>query len=319
MRERVIYSIPSLYRDDFRVKAYLFGQGEKALCIVGSMRGNEYQQLFIASRMVQRLKELEEQGELMDGVEIMVIPSVNPSSMNVGKRFWATDNTDINRMFPGYDLGETTQRIAAGVFQVVNQYRSGIQLASYYMPGNFSPHVRMMRTGFENLDKARDFGLPYIVLRTPRPYDTTTLNYNWQIWETDAYSLYSTTTDRIDAASAGLLVGSMERFMVKNGILRGTVEDCPPARLIERWTLFPLRPEVSGLYRSLVETGSHVEAGQPCAEIYDPCTGVLLETLHAPKPGTIFFQHDAPMVYAYTAAVKLLPDEEGSLSAADVD
>ncbi|MCD8161003.1 MAG: succinylglutamate desuccinylase/aspartoacylase family protein [Clostridiales bacterium] len=103
------------------------------------MRGNEYQQLFIASRMVQRLKELEETGQLTDGVEVMVIPSVNPSSMNVGKRFWATDNTDINRMFPGYDLGETTQRIAAGVFQVVNQYRSGIQLASYYMPGNFSP------------------------------------------------------------------------------------------------------------------------------------------------------------------------------------
>ena len=35
--------------------------------------------------------------------------------MNIGKRFWSADNTDINRMFPGYNLGETTQRIAAGV------------------------------------------------------------------------------------------------------------------------------------------------------------------------------------------------------------
>lgn len=39
--------------------------------------------------------------------------------MNIKKRFWPTDNTDINRMFPGYDLGETTQRIAAGVFEVI--------------------------------------------------------------------------------------------------------------------------------------------------------------------------------------------------------
>ncbi|MCD8143150.1 MAG: hypothetical protein LUD83_07755 [Clostridiales bacterium] len=111
----------------------------------------------------------------------------------------------------------------------------------------------------------------------------------------------------------------MERFMVRNGILRGTAEDCAPARLIERWTLFPIRPEVSGLYRSLVDTGSHVEAGQPCAQIYDPCNGTLLETLYAPRAGVIFFQHDAPLVYAYTAALKLLPDEAGSLSAADVD
>ena len=34
--------------------------------------------------------------------EILIIPSVNHSSMNISKRFWATDNTDINRMFPGY-------------------------------------------------------------------------------------------------------------------------------------------------------------------------------------------------------------------------
>ena len=32
-----------------------------------------------------------------------------------------------------------------------------------------------------------DFGLPYAFIRTPRPYDTTTLNYNWQIWETKAF------------------------------------------------------------------------------------------------------------------------------------
>ena len=34
MREQVIYRISHIYRDDFRVRAFLFGQGEKALCIV---------------------------------------------------------------------------------------------------------------------------------------------------------------------------------------------------------------------------------------------------------------------------------------------
>lgn len=50
--------------------------------------------------------------------------------------------------------------------------------------GNFIPHVRMMNCDYSSVDIARQFGLPYVVLRKVRPYDTTTLKYNWQIWET---------------------------------------------------------------------------------------------------------------------------------------
>ena len=51
------------------------------------MRGNEYQQLYICSQLVKRLGEMEEQGRLTPGKQIMVIPCVNPYSMNVQKRF----------------------------------------------------------------------------------------------------------------------------------------------------------------------------------------------------------------------------------------
>ena len=44
MKEQIIYQIPHIYRDNFRVRAFTFGEGEKALCIIGSMRGNEFQQ-----------------------------------------------------------------------------------------------------------------------------------------------------------------------------------------------------------------------------------------------------------------------------------
>lgn len=33
--------------------------------------------------------------------------------------------------------------------------------------------------------------LPYVVMRKPEPIDTTTLNYNWQTWETNAFSVYT--------------------------------------------------------------------------------------------------------------------------------
>lgn len=59
MEEKIIYKIPAIYRDDFRIRAFSFGSGEKSACIVGSMRGNENQQLFACSMLVKELKRLE--------------------------------------------------------------------------------------------------------------------------------------------------------------------------------------------------------------------------------------------------------------------
>ena len=45
MNKRVIYEMVGLYRDDFQITGYEFGEGEKSVCIVGSARGNDVQQI----------------------------------------------------------------------------------------------------------------------------------------------------------------------------------------------------------------------------------------------------------------------------------
>ncbi|MGN0682165.1 MAG: M14 family metallopeptidase, partial [Oscillospiraceae bacterium] len=198
MKKEVLYSLKSPYREPLDVVGFRFGSGEKSLALVGAMRGNEIQQMYVCSQAVQALKKLEERGEIAEGHEILVVPCVNYYSMNIGKRFWTMDNTDINRMFPGYDLGETTQRIADGVFAQLQGYKYGIQLASFYQEGNFLPHIKMMDTGIFPSELMTLFGMEFGIIRAPRPYDTTTLNYNWQIWSTMAFSMYTNATDTID-------------------------------------------------------------------------------------------------------------------------
>jgi hypothetical protein len=166
----------SPYRDDFKIRGFRFGEGKKSVAIVGAMRGNEIQQQFICSQIVNNLIELEKRGKIIPGHEILVIPSANHFSMNIDKRFWAMDNTDINRMFPGYDKGETTQRLASVIFENVRGYKYGIQLASFYMPGSFIPHVSIMETGFQNAKLTQKFGLQYALLRQPKSLDTGVLN-----------------------------------------------------------------------------------------------------------------------------------------------
>ncbi len=309
MNKRIIYEIKGMYRDDFRITGYEFGQGEKSVCIIGNSRGNEIQQIYCCSQLVKKMKQLEEEGRIKEGHRILVIPSINPYSVNIQKRFWPTDNTDINRMFPGYDMGETTQRIADGVFQEIKDYQYGIQFTSFYMPGDFVPHVRYMKEGYTTSDDAEKFGMRYIVERTVRPYDTATLNYNWQVWDTKAFSLYTDTTTRISKTGAGQAVISVMNFMALNGIIKYAAVVDKKLRTVDDRDFISVRTAKSGFFEAIVRAGDRVEAGTPLANIINPYEGDILETLYAPVDGVIFFIHNEPLTYANTAVIKILGDE----------
>lgn len=308
MKKTSVYELNSLYREPMRITGYEFGGGEKAVCVIGSMRGNEIQQLFACSKLIQRLQRLEERGAVTEGKSILVIPCLNTYSMNIGKRFWPTDNTDINRMFPGYNEGETTQRIAAGVFEKIKDYQYGIQFASNYMPGRFLPHIRMMQTGFEDVETAKKFEFPYVITRNARPFDTTTLNYNWQIWETKAFSVYTTATEEIDSKSAGDAVKGIERMLNKEGILKSEVHGGYHynSQVLCDDNLLSVRCSEAGIYENKVSVGEEVYEGQILAEITDPYDGSLKQKLVSPADGVVFFLHKDPLVYASTAVMKLV-------------
>ena len=306
MIKESLYTFKSPYRQDMHMYGYHFGRGEKSACIVGAIRGNEVQQLYICSKLVQRLKELEQKGAIASGKCITVIPSVNHYSMNVGKRFWPSDNTDINRMFPGYNLGETTQRIAAGLFEAVKGYEYGIQLASFYIPGDFVAHVRMMDTGYQNASLANLFGLPYVVIRKPRPIDTTTLNYNWQVWESNAFSVYTNKTDSIDEQSAQQAVSAILRFLNRMGILRYNCHGGFILSTIHEDELMSVVSDVPGIFLRRKNAGEEVQVGDVLAEIIDPLEGEIREQILAPSDGVIFFAHDEPLVMEHSTVFKLI-------------
>lgn len=306
MIKESLYTFKSPYRQDMHMYGYHFGRGEKSACIVGAIRGNEVQQLYICSKLVQRLKELEQKGAIASGKCITVIPSVNHYSMNVGKRFWPSDNTDINRMFPGYNLGETTQRIAAGLFEAVKGYEYGIQLASFYIPGDFVAHVRMMDTGYQNASLANLFGLPYVVIRKPRPIDTTTLNYNWQVWESNAFSVYTNKTDSIDEQSAQQAVSAILRFLNRMGILRYNCHVGFISSTIHEDELMSVVSDVPGIFLRRKNAGEEVQVGDVLAEIIDPLEGEIREQILAPSDGVIFFAHDEPLVMEHSTVFKLI-------------
>ncbi len=310
MEKKILFKIKALYRDDFRVSGFSFGSGEKAVCIVGSMRGNENQQLYCCSQLIRKLKELEAKGRIHEGKEILVVPCVNPYSMNIKKRFWSIDNTDINRMFPGYDEGETTQRIAGGLFEAIKDYVYGLQFASFYMPGRFVPHIRVMKTGFEDVELAKKFGFPYVVLHTPRPFDTTTLNYNWQVWETKAFSVYTTFTEEIDRASARQAVEAVLNFLRKTDTIDYDGFEGYVSKVVSTEEMVTVRNRTAGFFEGKTGAGEHVRKGQVLAYIADCYEGNVTDEICSPTDGTILFTHAEPRVYQNTAVYKIIPEKD---------
>lgn len=307
MNRQTLFTMKSPYREDFTIEGYSFGSGEKSCCIVGSIRGNEVQQLYICSQIIKALSELERIGKIKHNHKILVVPSGNPYSMNVSKRFWAQDNTDINRMFPGYDLGETTQRIADGLFRNVQGYRYGIQFASFYIPGDFIPHVRMMKTDYQKTELAETFGLPYIVVRNPKPVDTTTLNYNWQLWDTKAFSIYTNETEHIDETSADIVIKSVLRFLHSMGIIEYSYYNGYATNTIMEDSLIPVKTMCAGIYRRVKQPFNDIKKGDIMAEIIHPYEGISIEKIFAPCDGVVFFAHKSPLVMQNSVVYKIIP------------
>ncbi len=318
MRRGVIYHIDVPHRSPMRIRGFEFGdeQGDRCCAIIGSMRGNEVQQTFICSTLVSLLAKIEREGRITGKKSVLVIPCVNPLSMNVQQRFWPGDGSDINRSFPGNRNGRSAERIAASIMGVARLFSYGIQMCSFNQSGEFLPHVRIARQGpisNKSLAIARDFGLPYVIHRDPTPYDTATLNYAWQACGTHAFSLYSRATATIDTSSAKMVAHAVLRFMARRGIIE------PPddadeghthaSKVLSETELIDVRTErSSGFFVSFACVGERVRKGQRLGAVLDTMDAHTLESLASPVAGQVFFVRSDSLIQQHMVAFRIAPE-----------
>ena len=306
MKKDVLFTVPSYFREDMKIMGFRFGKGEKSCVVLGALRGDEVQQLYVCARLVAFLREVERDGGILPGKSVMVVPTAIGHSMNVGSRLWAPENMDINRRFPGDEEGSTTARIAAALFDKLRLYRYGIQLTSFYQPGSFIPHVRMMDTGKQNPELGCEFGLPFVYVRTPRSYDQTTLNYNWQLAGTQAYSLYAGKTSEVDETAADRTLRAIIRFLNGRGIIRSEYSMGHKSTVITNEDIVTVSAGSAGLLRRVKLAGAHVRRGEQLAFILNPLDGSVREVLKTPLTGMLFFVQDGPFISEHSPVFRVL-------------
>ncbi|MBR6402859.1 MAG: succinylglutamate desuccinylase/aspartoacylase family protein [Eubacterium sp.] len=314
MRQNIIFSYETPFSGEHNIYGFTYGAGtyseplqaERSAAIVGAMRGNEHQQLYICSKLSARLAELEENGDIVHGKSITIIPSVNYNSINADHKYWLSDESDINRMFPGNPDGPATSRLAYALMEELKQYSYGIQFPSYYMRGRFIPHVRMMKTGYESTNLANLFGLPFVMLNEPRAFDKGTLNYNWQISGTEAFSLYSGGTERINEEYAEVAASAVLRFLSRMGIIRYNSMGGNISTMMDEEEMVTIKSEAAGFFKRLTNVNREVRRGDVLAEVIDPMDGHILSQVHSPVDGIIFYMQDAPLIYQNVILARMI-------------
>lgn len=305
MRRFEILNLKSPNRAPLKVEGFLFGEDQKgpSIAIVGAMSGDNVNQLYVASHLVEYLRHKEEEGKTSG--KILVIPAVNTYALNMGEKFWPLDKTDINMMFPGYNEGETTQRIAAALFEALKGYDYGLILEGRRDQGMCLPYVKLIQSGYEDIEAAKDLGMRFIHHRPYGPIETVMLQYNWQLWGTKAMSIVFGKNGTIDPNTSDEVHGAVVRFMAKRKILGLAVFDGYESNVIEPNHITLLKASRAGIFDSAVACGTHIHKGETLGRITDALSGEKLEKILAPCDGVVTCQYSHPLIFQNSIAFRI--------------
>ncbi len=306
MEKIEILRIESLSRAPLVVEGYLFkGTNKKApkVAIVGAMEGESILPLYCASTMVDFFKNKIDKKNIKG--DVLIIPSINHYALNVGKRFWPLDNTDLNMMFPGYELGETTQRIAKKVFDAISTYDYGIILERRPDPATCLPYIKLYKSGYEDLPSAKKFGFKMIHHRTMKSIDTVTLQYNWQLWGTKAFSIMCPSDNHVDKKIASQINQAMIRFMDKSKIINYHIFNGYESTVIDRNSIEVVKSPKSGIFISKELPGNYVSKDQVIGEIVHSLEGDVIHQFLAPCNGMITCFYSNSLIYEHAVAFRI--------------
>ncbi len=223
---------------------------------------------------------------------IICVPVVNVEGMLLEQR-GAPDNRDINRLFPGKENGNQSQRIAHALFEgVVSRADYLIDLHSAPHSRTNLPHVRADFDKNDCLDLARAFGTQ-IILHSSGPKGS--LRREATARGTPTILLEAGTAHRFEMEAVHAGIEGILNVMGHLGMIERKSR-LPAFRLLVRRSKWA-RAESGGLLYSLVKAGDHVNKGQKIALITDPL-GAKTHTIESPRTGVIVGLALNPLVRA---------------------
>lgn len=303
-------------REDFDVPYHDVGPQEQTprLALVAGLHGNELNGVFVLARLanfLQRVAAGAHEGAALLG-RVLIVPAVNVLGVNVRARSWPFDGTDVNRMFPGYDAGETTQRIAAAVLELTAQATWRIDLHSSNPDFEELPQVRLYDASDEEREGARWLGLPAVIERRANQTFETTLASAWRARGGRGLIVQAGHADSLQAQHCERIFRALIDFLERAGLLVGVrlAEPEDEVRFFGPRSSFPLISEHAGWFVSRLEVGQWLLAGELVGSVYDGFSGELRTEVRAPVSGLLAGVRRQPLLCEGDLVARILTRHE---------
>ncbi len=294
------------------VTAQEFGRGKPILSVVSGLHGDEYDGVYVCHRLIQWLRTAEgRSGPYRLRGRVRVIPAVNPAGLLVSARNWPFDNTDLDRVFPGYAQGETSQRLASWVFELIRHSDCCIDIHGSGQLAEM-PQVQIYHGQPRALELAKAMGLPLIWVRrltANSEMAPQALEVPGNVQGTLAYNLFQNGIDvmvvragqgyPLDFNRSTQVLDSLVRLMLQLGVVQGPLPNEPGSAAPEvcsTETIKLIYAERPGLFVPTTVSGSRLRAGDLLGEIIDPLKGEVVETIAAPSEGILISLRNHPVV-----------------------
>jgi predicted deacylase len=322
MDSPVLLNMTAPLRDDFDIPYHDLGPRDETptVALVAGLHGNELNGVFVLSRLANLLHEVwnRERSDYSLKKRVVIIPAVNVLGVNVRSRPWPFDKTDINRMFPGYDQGETTQRIAYAIITVTMNAAYRVDLHSSNPDFEEVPQVRLYAPNADERASAFLFGLPAVVERPMDQVFTSTIGHAWRWYGGENFVIQAGKAGDLQLQHCERVFHGLLRFLRGTGVLQGPSPDGEEdTHLFGLDQTFPIISERAGLFVSHMPVGRWVQAGEVLGELYDAFGGVVLENIKAPVSGLLSGLRRQPLLVEGDLVARVqtresLPEDLGS-------
>ncbi len=293
MAERTLLSMTAPLREDFAIPYHDIGDPQRRprAAFVAGVSGTEINGIFVLARLASFLANVAAGGHPTQQLteRVLVVPAVNLLGVNTRSGPWPFDRTNINRMFPGYDAGETTQRVAWALLSATRDAHYRIDVRSSNLDFEELPQVRLYEPRSEEREDACLFGLPAVIERPINRLYTSTLTYAWRAYGGENFVVQAGQAGYLQRHHSERLFRALVAFLQRTGILRGPElsQEEEDLHYFGPRQAVPLLAERAGMFVSRLDVGVWIQAGDVIGHIYDAFDGSIRAEVRAPVAGLL--------------------------------
>ena len=274
----------------------------KRVSLVAGLHGDELEGLYICHRLMETLKNLEEQNAFKG--EVHIYPAVNPQALETGTRLWPFFSIDINRTFGEKNMPSLVTEASQTLLEdlkfnsdlVVDFHASNLHLMEL-------PQIRIIKDFEKKLvPLAKLCNVDLVWVHPHAEIFESTLGYNLNQAKVPTLVIESGICLRIHKNYCEQIILGILNLLRQTGTIDSgePLAEVAPPRLVQPDYVAMIQARNAGLFVKQAEVGQILKEGDKIGdligpdhvreEIRSPCSGLLFTLREHPLTGK-----DAPL------------------------